>query len=80
MPRTIQGAVCETEISAQLVAAPLSKSDPSPNVALEDTFSHQKHPSWVCFGGDGDFPCSHLGFPLLSLGWPATWGWKNCSY
>jgi len=35
MPRAIQGAVCETEISAQ-AAALLSKGDPSPNAALED--------------------------------------------
>lgn len=44
MPRAIQGAVCEAESSAQLAAAPLSKGDPSLNVALEDPFPCHKHP------------------------------------
>lgn len=45
MPTAIQGAVCETEISAPSAAAPLSKGDPSLKAALEDAFPCQKH-SW----------------------------------
>lgn len=71
MPRAVQGAVCETEISAQSEAVSLSKRDPGLNAGLEGAFPCHKHP-FDCFSGDGESPPSCLGFPLLSLGQPAT--------
>lgn len=55
MPRAIQGAVCETEISAQ-AAALLSKRDPSPNAALEDASLAKNVPCEFAYVGMGTFP------------------------
>lgn len=49
-------------------SCPAVQGRPQSKCSPGGCFTCQKRPLWVCLCGDGDFSCSHLGFPLLSLG------------